>query len=57
MGATVVWNSTMVTACRCINWASSPMARSAKMLNGMFRCLPRGVHVELVLETPRFTMR
>jgi hypothetical protein len=53
MGAAmVVWNSSMVTPFRRINWASSPMALSGKMLDRMFRALSGGVHVELVLETP-----
>jgi hypothetical protein len=51
MGAAlVVWNQTNLTALRQVDWASMAMDVSGRLLNRLFRDLPRGSHVDLVFE-------
>jgi hypothetical protein len=50
--AVVVWSRTQVTALRHVGWVSCPMVVSGGILNKTFEELPRGCHVDLVLETP-----
>jgi hypothetical protein len=49
--AIVIWNQAQITAIRHANWASVPMAVSGKILDMMFDRLPKGSHVDLVIET------
>jgi hypothetical protein len=50
--AIVIRNRTQVAALRNVGWASQPMDVSGTLLNMLFDRLPRGSHVDLVLETP-----
>jgi hypothetical protein len=46
----VVWNDAMVTAFRSVKWASDPMVLSGGMLNAVFKAIPKGCHVKLIVE-------
>jgi hypothetical protein len=49
--AIVIWNQSNVAALRQVNWASVPMEVSRRLLQWLFRDLPKGNHVDLVFET------
>jgi hypothetical protein len=50
--ALVIWSSSMITALRSMGCADFPAPTAGKALNAMYKALPNGACLDLVVETP-----